>query len=44
MTLVDSPNPDGSLSINDLDSLWMPFTANRAFKKRPRMIARAKDM
>ncbi len=29
---------------NDLDALWMPFTANRAFKKNPRMIARAKDM
>ncbi len=29
---------------NDLDALWMPFTANRAFKQRPRMIARAKDM
>lgn len=29
---------------NDLEAFWMPFTANRAFKKRPRMIARAKDM
>ncbi len=29
---------------NDLDAWWMPFTANRAFKQRPRMIARAKDM
>ena len=29
---------------NDLDAFWMPFTANRAFKARPRMIARAKDM
>src|ERR1700722_2986650 len=29
---------------NDLDSYWMPFTPNRAFKRRPRMIARAKDM
>ncbi len=29
---------------NDLESFWMPFTANRAFKRRPRMIARAKDM
>lgn len=26
---------------NDLDALWMPFTANRAFKKRPRLVARA---
>jgi beta-alanine--pyruvate transaminase len=29
---------------NDLEPFWMPFTANRSFKKRPRMIARAKDM
>jgi beta-alanine--pyruvate transaminase len=29
---------------NDLQAFWMPFTANRAFKARPRMIARAKDM
>ena len=29
---------------NDLDAYWMPFTANRAFKQSPRMIARAKDM
>jgi beta-alanine--pyruvate transaminase len=29
---------------NDLEPFWMPFTANRAFKARPRMIAGAKDM
>ena len=29
---------------NDLEAFWMPFTANRAYKKNPRMIARAKDM
>src|SRR5262249_10642432 len=29
---------------NDLESYWMPFTANRAFKKAPRLIAGAKDM
>jgi beta-alanine--pyruvate transaminase len=29
---------------NDLDSFWVPFTPNRAFKKSPRLIARAKDM
>ncbi|MDF2812487.1 MAG: aspartate aminotransferase family protein, partial [Microvirga sp.] len=27
---------------NDLDAWWLPFTANRSFKQRPRMIARAK--
>jgi beta-alanine--pyruvate transaminase len=29
---------------NDLESFWIPFTPNRAFKKSPRLIARAKDM
>ncbi len=29
---------------NDLEPYWMPFTANRAFKARPRMVTRAKDM
>jgi beta-alanine--pyruvate transaminase len=32
------------LSPNDLEAWWLPFTANRAFKKNPRMISRAKDM
>ncbi len=29
---------------NNLEALWLPFTANRAFKKSPRLIARAKGM
>ena len=29
---------------NDLEPYWMPFTPNRAFKARPRLIAGAKDM
>jgi beta-alanine--pyruvate transaminase len=29
---------------NDLAAFWMPFTANRAFKRAPKMIAGAKDM
>lgn len=29
---------------NDLSNFFMPFTANRAFKKRPRLIAKAKGM
>ena len=29
---------------NDFDALWMPFTANRAFKQAPRMLARAEGM
>jgi beta-alanine--pyruvate transaminase len=31
-------------SPNDLDAWWLPFTANRAFKQRPRLVTRAKDM
>jgi beta-alanine--pyruvate transaminase len=33
-----------ALAPNDLEAFWMPFTANRAFKRRPRMIVGAKDM
>ena len=29
---------------NNLDALWMPYTANRAFKQAPRMLARAEGM
>ncbi len=29
---------------NNLDAYWMPFTANRAFKQAPRMLARAEGM
>lgn len=29
---------------NDLEAFWMPYTANRAYKKNPRVVARAKDM
>jgi adenosylmethionine-8-amino-7-oxononanoate aminotransferase len=29
---------------NDLDAYWMPFTATRAFKQSPRLLAYAKDM
>jgi len=36
--------PRASAVPNDLESYWMPFTSNRAFKKAPRLIARAKDM
>jgi beta-alanine--pyruvate transaminase len=33
-----SPRP------NNLDAFWMPYTANRAFKAAPRMLARAEGM
>jgi beta-alanine--pyruvate transaminase len=29
---------------NNLESFWMPFTANRQFKSKPRMFVGAKDM
>src|SRR3954447_4594321 len=42
------PPPAGSAAApaipNDLESCWLPFTPNRAFKAAPRLIARAKDM
>src|SRR6187401_982346 len=38
-----APRPVASVP-NDLAAFWVPFTPNRAFKKNPRLIARAKDM
>ena len=35
---------DRNLAPNDLNAFWMPFTANRQFKKAPRMFVAAKDM
>ena len=29
---------------NDLDSLWMPFTDNRSFKKQPKLFSEAEGM
>ena len=29
---------------NNLESFWMPFTANRQFKAKPRLLVEAKDM
>src|SRR5439155_12190023 len=31
-------------ALPSLDELWMPFTANRAFKRAPRLLVAAKDM
>src|ERR1700761_235010 len=42
--LDKSPNPTSVAVPNDLAAHWMPFTANRAFKKAPRLLAGAKDM
>ena len=42
--LDKSPNAKTVNVPNDLAAHWMPFTANRAFKKAPRLLAGAKDM
>ncbi len=49
MTLeqATAPGTGGATPVavpNDLESFWMPFTANRAFKARPRLVSRAQDM
>lgn len=33
-----------TLTREDLEAFWMPFTANRQFKSQPRLFASAKDM
>ncbi|MGB3272378.1 MAG: aspartate aminotransferase family protein [Xanthobacteraceae bacterium] len=40
---VSSPIKSAAVP-NDLDAFWMPFTANRAFKKAPRLLAGAEGM
>jgi beta-alanine--pyruvate transaminase len=37
-------NPTTSSAALTLEHCWMPFTANRQFKRAPRLLARAKDM
>jgi beta-alanine--pyruvate transaminase len=44
MTPQSARKPAATAVPNDLEAFWMPFTANRAFKARPRMVSRAKDM
>ena len=45
MTAI-APLPAAPMPTHDesLDALWMPFTANKAFKAKPRMLIGAKDM
>jgi beta-alanine--pyruvate transaminase len=33
-----------AISTNNLEAFWMPFTANRQFKKEPRLLVRAKGV
>src|SRR4051794_33858153 len=43
--MLDKSPPKSTVNVpNDLAAHWMPFTANRAFKQAPRMLAGAKDM
>jgi beta-alanine--pyruvate transaminase len=42
--MPNAARPLSTLTPNDLSAYWMPFTANRAFKRRPRLIARAKGL
>jgi beta-alanine--pyruvate transaminase len=42
--MTHARSPQTATVPNDLESFWIPFTPNRAFKASPRLIARAKDM
>jgi beta-alanine--pyruvate transaminase len=39
-----SAQPNTLLPNHDLDAFWMPFTANRQFKAKPRLLSRASGM
>jgi beta-alanine--pyruvate transaminase len=41
---MNVPFPDNKRKMNDLDAFWMPFTANRQFKKAPRLFVAADRM
>jgi beta-alanine--pyruvate transaminase len=43
-TTTAPPSAPGPLPAEALDAYWMPFTANRAFKRAPRLLVGAKDM
>ncbi|HLY52290.1 MAG TPA: aminotransferase class III-fold pyridoxal phosphate-dependent enzyme, partial [Steroidobacteraceae bacterium] len=36
--------PSEALQRDDLEAFWLPFTANRQFKAKPRLLARARGM
>lgn len=44
MTNTPAARTQSSMQPNSLDAYWMPFTANRAFKARPRMFVGAEGM
>lgn len=43
MPPLDAPFP-ARLDADELSANWLPFTANRAFRRRPRLIDRAEGM
>src|SRR3954466_4434654 len=43
-TLNAPSSTSSAAGLPSLDELWMPFTANRAFKRAPRLLVAAKDM
>ncbi len=36
--------PADALTLEQMNSFWMPFTSNQLYKSKPRLLARAKDM
>ena len=40
----DAADARSGLTTNNLEAFWMPFTANRQYKKEPRLFVGAKDM
>ena len=42
--LMQAAEATGSQPGVKMDAYWMPFTANRQFKKAPRLLARAEGM
>ncbi|HEY9228222.1 MAG TPA: aspartate aminotransferase family protein [Gemmatimonadaceae bacterium] len=41
---LNAPSSASTVALPSLEELWMPFTANRAFKRAPRLLVGAKDM
>src|SRR5215208_6636833 len=41
---IESDSSTSTATLPSLEELWMPFTANRAFKRAPRLLVAAKDM
>src|SRR6478736_6385676 len=41
---LNAPSSSSTSTLPSLEELWMPFTANRAYKRAPRLFVAAKDM